>query len=467
MTSGPVVEVSEAVRRRGVRVVDTVTEALRRIERLDGDLNAVVALRAEEALAEADEMDRRGPGSGRLAGVPVLVKDLEDVAGLPTRKGSLLLADAPPADRDGLAPARLRAAGAIIVGKTALSEFACEGYTANLLTGVTRNPWATAFSPGGSSGGSAAALAAGMVPVATATDGAGSIRIPAAFCGLVGIKPTHNLVARRPISDWIDLSTDGPFATTVADLRLLLDVLAGAEAGDPDVAPGQGIRGGQAHPDLPTRLFVAERTSDLGPLPAPVASAFASAWQAFADVAAAPVEHLPPLFGGERTGHVWYAIASAEHIAALGRDFVRNGLDRMHPGTRDFMSGGLEVGVDEYLAARRRRFDFVRVVDDLLGNDRLLVTPTVAAAGFLAEGRLRPEDPIGAMPGNVYSTLLQSLTGHPAVTLPAGSCGDVPFGLQVTAPRYADGWLLDLAARWEAAYPWRRTASGYDPFAVT
>src|SRR5262245_26837587 len=109
MTSGPVVEVSEAVRRGGVRVVDAVAEALRRIERLDGDLNAVVALRAEQALAEADEMDRRGPGSGRLAGVPVLVKDLEDVAGLPTRKGSLLLADAPSADRDGLAPARLRA----------------------------------------------------------------------------------------------------------------------------------------------------------------------------------------------------------------------------------------------------------------------------------------------------------------------------------------------------------------------
>src|SRR5262245_27818023 len=155
MTSGPVVEVAEAVRAGRVRVVDTVTEALRRIERLDGVLNAVVAVRADDALAEAEEMDRRGPGSGRLAGVPVLVKDLEDVAGMATRKGSVLLADAPPAHRDGLAPARLRAEGAVIVGKTALSEFACEGYTANLLTGVTRNPWATAFSPGGSSGGSA------------------------------------------------------------------------------------------------------------------------------------------------------------------------------------------------------------------------------------------------------------------------------------------------------------------------
>jgi len=468
VTAGPVGEVAEAVRSGRVRVVDTVVEALRRIERLDGELNAVVALRADEALAEAEEMDSRGPIAGRLAGVPVLVKDLEDVAGMPTCKGSLLLADAPPAVRDGLAPERLRAEGAIVVGKTALPEFACEGYTANLLTGVTHNPWALAYAPGGSSGGSAAALAAGMVPVATATDGAGSIRIPAAFCGLVGIKPTHNLVARRPVPDWIDLSTDGPIATTVTDLRLLLDVLAGAEPGDPDAAPGRGIRGAIAHPELPARLLVAERTADLGPLPAPVASAFVSAWQALADLVAAPVEHLVPgsLFGGARPGRVWYTIASVEHVAALGREFVVTGLDRMHPGAREFMAGGLEIGIDDYLAARRRRFDYVREVDDLLGVDRLLVTPTVAAAGFLADGRLRPDDPIGRMPGKVYSTELQSLTGHPALTLPAGSCGELPFGLQITGPRYADGWLLDLAARWEAAYPWRRTAPGYEPFAV-
>ena len=188
MTSlpGPVVATAQAVARRGVSAVAAVTEALRRIEAGDGGpgdsaLNAVCLECPEQAMAAAEATDRAlaaGERLGPLAGVPVLVKDLEDVTGLPTRKGSLLLADAQPAKVDGLVPGRLRAAGAIHVGKTTLPEFATEGYTASLLTGVTRNPWDRSLSPGGSSGGSAAALSAGFVPVATATDGGGSIRIP-------------------------------------------------------------------------------------------------------------------------------------------------------------------------------------------------------------------------------------------------------------------------------------------------
>jgi Asp-tRNA(Asn)/Glu-tRNA(Gln) amidotransferase A subunit family amidase len=445
--------------------VDAVEEALRRIERLDPALNAVVDVRADEALAEARAMDRSTP-SGRLCGVPALVKDLEDVAGMPTRKGSVLLADAAPAQRDGLATERIRAEGAIVVGKTALPEFACEGFTANLLTGVTRNPWALDYSPGGSSGGSAAALAAGMVPIATATDGAGSIREPAAFCGLVGIKPTHNLVGRRPVPDWIDFTTDGPFATTVADLRLLLDVLAGHEPGDPDVAPGQGIRHGSAHPVLPTRLFLGTGFGDGIPLPASVAAAFDQATAAFAEICRGPIEQLEvgqPVQRDELVD-VWYTLAAAEQLSALGRDWVMAGLDRMHPSAQSFLEDALTIGIDDYLAARRRRFDLSRSVDDLLGADRLLVTPTVGVAGLLAEGGPHPDDPDGQTRDNVYVNFLQSVTGHPAITLPAGMCEALPFGLQVTGPRYGDGWLLDLAARWEAEHPWPRTAPGYEPF---
>ncbi|WP_167880263.1 amidase [Nocardioides guangzhouensis] len=445
--------------------MDAVEEALRRIERLDPALNAVVDLRAEQAIAEARAMDGSTP-LGRLCGVPVLVKDLEDVAGMPTRKGSVLLADAAPAQRDGLAPARLRAEGAIVVGKTALPEFACEGFTANLLTGVTRNPWALDYSPGGSSGGSAAAVAAGMVPIATATDGAGSIREPAAFCGLVGIKPTHNMVARRPLPDWIDLSTDGPLATTVADLRLLLDILAGHEPGDPDVAPGQGIRGGGTHPALPTRLLVGTGFSDGIPLPALVAAAFEQASAEFAELCRCPVERLgvgQPVERDELVD-VWFTLASAEHVSALGRDWVTEGLDRMHPSAHSFLADALTIGIDEYLAARRRRFDLSRAVDDLLGADRLLATPTVGVAGLLAEGGPHPDDPDGKIRDNVYVNFLQSVTGHPAITLPAGMCGAVPFGLQITGPRYCDGWLLDLAAHWEREHPWPQAAAGYEPF---
>ena len=189
-------ELTGMVRTRTVSARELVERALTRVERHNGALNAVVALRAEEALAEADAVDAaiaRGERLGPLAGVPLLAKEVHDVRGMPTTQASLVFADAAPATRDCLHIARLRHAGTIVVGKTNIPEFCFEGFTANLLYGVTRNPWAPDLSPGGSSGGSAAAMAAGMVPVATAGDGGGSIRIPAAFCGLAGIKPTHAL----------------------------------------------------------------------------------------------------------------------------------------------------------------------------------------------------------------------------------------------------------------------------------
>ncbi len=472
---GPVVGIASGVAQGRVSAVGAVTEALRRIGAGDGGppasaLNAVCLVCPDEALAAAEATDlaiaareRLGP----LAGVPVLVKDLEDVAGLPTRKGSLLFADAAPATVDGLVPGRLRAAGAIVVGKTTLPEFATEGFTASLLTGVTRNPWDRALSPGGSSGGSAAALSAGFVPVATATDGGGSIRIPSAFCGLVGLKPTRGVVPRRPAPDWIDLSTDGPLATTVGDLRLLLSVIGGGGApGDAEAWPGRGIPPYDG-PLAPARILVAERTADVGPLPDDVAAAFGSATDAFAALwPDARVVRLEPTGLGLDPGDDWLTLCTADHVSALGRDVVEAGLDRMTPAARAFLRYGLRVGLNDYLAARRRRFSLVAALDGLLGDDAVLLTPTVAAASFTAEGRLHAGDAPGPLPSSAYSTELQNLTGHPAISLPAGHCGPLPFGLQVTAPRYADGWLLDLATAWERAYPWPRNAPGFDAFEV-
>ena len=335
-----------------------VTEALDRISRLDPAINAVVALRAEGAYREAETVDAaiaRGEPVGPLAGVPVLVKDLEDVAGMATTQGSRLFADAPPATSDGLIPARLRAAGAIIVGKTNLPEFATEGFTDNLLFGATGNPWSLAHSPGGSSGGSAAAVAAGMVPIATATDGGGSIRIPAAFCGLVGLKPTHGVIGRYPPHDWIDFSTFGPFATSVADLRLLLAVEAGPVAGDPTARP----RGWAMEPTPPpARLYAAHRTSDLGPLPPGILRSFEEAAAALGEVLALPVTWLEPtsFFADGDPDLDWFTVTASEHVAALGRDWVIANLGRMHPATQAFMEVGLATGIDAYLAARRRRF---------------------------------------------------------------------------------------------------------------
>lgn len=466
----PVTAIAQTVASGRARAVDMVEEALRRIERDDGAINAVIGLRADEAIEEAAALDRAiGSGTpvGALAGVPVLIKDMEDVAGMRTTFGSMLFADSPPAARDGAIPAALRAAGAIIVGKTNLPEFATEGYTDNLLFGATHNPWAPGWSPGGSSGGSAAAMAAGMVPFATATDGGGSIRIPAAFCGLVGIKPTQGSIPRYPPHDWLDLSTPGPFATTVSDLRLLLAVETGIGiAGDPSAFPAAMDVG---MPARPTRLLAAHRTSDLGPLPSSVVSMFDPAVTAMSEVLGLDVTWLEPgqFFEEGDPDLDWFILATAEHVAALGRDRVSDGLDRMHPAARSFLGAGLAVGIDDYLAARRRRFHHVRRLDDLLGHSGLLLTPTVASDGWSADGRLTPDGAPTQLPPEVYSTAVQNVTGHPAISLPAGLSGiGVPFGLQVTGPRFADAMLLDVAEKWERTHPWPLVASGYRPFVV-
>ena len=465
---GVIAGVREAIASRQVSAEEVVRLALERIEKLNPPINAVVAMRAEEALAEARALDRaKATVTDRtpLTGVPALVKDLEDVAGMRTTQGSLLFADAPPAKGGGLVPSRLGAAGGIVVGKTNLPEFACEGFTSNLLFGTTRNPWALDWSPGGSSGGSAAVVAAGIVPIATATDGGGSIRIPAAFCGLVGIKPTNGVIGRWPAPDWIDFSTDGPFATTVADLRLLLSIESGPVAGDPTAPP----RLHQTAGERPSKVFASPRLSGSGELPDAVAVAFEAALESAGKVFGIPIERLEPEALWPDGGPVdeWLVLASVEHVHRLGRKFVEAGLDRMHPSARSFMEFGLGVSIDVYMAARRRRFDFVRQFDELLGAGAVILSPTVAATGFLADGRLTLEEEPGMLPSGVYNTEVANMTGLPAISLPAGICPNgVPFGLQVMAPRYRDGLLLDLAQAWENGRPWPLVAPGYESFHV-
>jgi len=457
---------ADAVRTRRVSSQQLIERALERISRLDGLLNAVVALRADLAVGEAQKLDAQvaaGTDLGPLAGIPVLVKDLEDVAGMRTTRGSTLFADSPFAARDGLTPSRLRAAGAIIVGKTNLPEFATEGYSANLIFGATRNPWGLEWSPGGSSGGSGAALAAGLAPIATATDGGGSVRIPAALCGLVGIKPTNGLIARQPIPDWIDYSTDGPLATTVADLRLLLDIQSGPAPGDPTALPYPFPE----EPTRPGRLYATPRFAPWGVLPDVVQSAFDEAVATFSEITGLPVEMLDPgtMFATGNPDLDWFDVTTAEHVCSLGRDMVERNLDRMHPGARWFFSEGLQVTLDKYLDARRRRFGYVRELDELLGEDGVVLSPTIAAQGWLAEGRLSTTDQVRELPGDVYNTSLQNMTGHPALSLPAGRLPNgLPFGLQVTGPRFRDHLLLALADSWEEARPWPHVAEGYEPF---
>ena len=470
LAPGPLSRITRAVRDGQLLATTVVKASIERLEDADPLLNVTAERDFDEALRQSERIDRGDAAPGPLLGAPTLIKDLEDWRGHPTRKGSLALRDAPLATNNAVVPARLINAGAVVVGKSTLPEFAIEGYTANLLTGVTRNPWNPELSPGGSSGGSAAALAAGLVLVATATDGGGSIRIPASLCGLVGLKPTNGMIGRWPAPDWIDYSTDGPFATSSDDVRLLFDVMVGPIAGDPS-APPLAMRDHLKPFDASSlSLFAAERTSPLGPLPPEVSRAFHAAVHAVSDLLAQPVNWRATegFFSESDPDLDWFTVSTAEHVAALGRRWVIEHMDQFHIATQEFLSTGLAVSIEEYLSARRRRFLATRTLDELLNDNGLLLTPSVASTGWLADGRLDSTSEVHGLPASVMSTAMQNVTGHPALTIPFGHfTNGLPFGLQITAPHYHDRRLLDLAAVIEAAFPWARSAPGYETLSMT
>jgi Asp-tRNA(Asn)/Glu-tRNA(Gln) amidotransferase A subunit family amidase len=459
-------DLAASVRERRVSAEEFVRKSLERIERLNPPLNAVISVR-EQSVDEARELDERigaGDDSGPLAGIPLLVKDMENVEGVPTTYGSVVFADAPAAVADGLIPRRLRAAGAIVVGKTNQPEFAFAGFTDNLLCGATRNPWNVEASPGGSSGGSAAAMAAGMAPIATATDGGGSIRIPAACCGLVGLKPTNGVIGREPIPDWIDLSTYGPLAHTVADARLLLEVEAGPVPGDPSALPYPfPMPGG-----MPTRVIAAPRLVDYGPLPEVVDGLFEAALEAIERNLGLPVWRISTeqIFRAGNPSEDWLVSCALEHVHRFGWEFCEANLERFSPVFRGVVEFARRTPLDEYMAIRRRRFEYVRELDFLLGDDAVLITPTNCFSWIRADGIDPATGKVGDGPES-FNTDPQNMTGHPAISVPAGVSADgLPFGLQITAPRFRDDMALTVAEAWERTNPWPLIAPGYEPFAV-
>jgi Asp-tRNA(Asn)/Glu-tRNA(Gln) amidotransferase A subunit family amidase len=459
-------ELAGAIRERRASAEELMGMSLERIVRLNPPLNAVISVR-EEAVEEARALDARvagGQDPGPLAGVPLLVKDMEDVEGAPSTYGSVVFADAPAAVADGLIPRRLKAAGAIVVGKTNQPEFAFAGFTDNLLYGATRNPWNLEASPGGSSGGSAAAMAAGMAPIATATDGGGSIRIPAAWSGLVGLKPTNGVIGREPIPEWIDLSTFGPLGQSVADVRLLLELEAGPVPGDPSALPEPPSLRGR----MPSRAFAAPRLVDFGPLPPPVQALFDAALEAFERNIGIPVEPIEPssIFRAGNVSEDWLVTCAVEHVHRFGWEFCEANLEHFSPVFRGVVEFARKTPLDAYLAARRRRFAYVRELDQLLGEDAVLLTPTNCVTWIRADGTHPETGKIGDTP-DAFNTDPQNVTGHPAISVPAGVSDDgVPFGLEITAPRFHDGVALAVAEAWERTNPWPLTAPGYEAFVV-
>ena len=444
-------ELATAVREGRVHPTELVEEALRRIDKLDTDIRAVVALGAEQALEEA----KRSPREGPLAGIPFLVKDLARCIGLPTSYGSPLSAGGPPETVDDTTVARLRAAGAIPIGKANTPSYGWTAATFNPVFGATRNPWNLERTPGGSSGGSAAALAAGLVPIATSSDGGGSVRIPASLCGLVGLKPTIGAVGRDGAPRWIDFSGWGATGHTVDDVIAEASVYLGPTVGDVRSLPAGAI---DMRLTRPARVLLC-RT--LRPAVEPVIEGATRGVASLLEGLGFPVEEIENPAPGAVLD--WGVISVAELSQSLAH--VRDQWGELDTGLQEMLMFGDLLSVNDYVGARRRCYETCASYDRLLGDDTVLITPTANAESWPPEGPL-PATVCGVTdPGICVNTTEFNVTGHPVVNVPIGhDSAGVPFGLQIVAPRWRDGMCLALAKVIEEAAPWAPVAKGYEPF---
>ena len=455
----PATRVRQLIAGKEVSIVELVELFYQRIEALDPSLNAYLTLSSDEALATARQLQdavQRGQPLGPLHGVPVSIKDLELTKGLRTTMGSAVFQDRIP-DIDSVVVERVRQAGAVILGKTNTPEFGQSGTTENKLGGPCRNPWNTERTPGGSSGGAAAALAAGLCTLATGSDGGGSIRIPASFSGVFGIKPSQGRVPRyggygRPAAN--HFSQSGPLSRTVADTALLLQVLAGPDPRDPvtmrDAPPdfsenlGGGVSGwriawsadlGYAGVD-PEVVRVTEQAAkqfqELGATVEETDLALNDPFPAFLDVfSAAAYTSYGHLLDDHRDDFTDYGRRALEHGASLTGADLSRALLRV-----DELRRQMEYFFDQY---------------------DLLLTPTMAVTAFPIEQRPTVIGGKQVEPfwGYLPFTFPINMTGQTASSVPCGYSADgMPIGLHIVGPGGAEARVLQASAAFEEAHPW-------------
>ena len=442
-------ELRGVVARRELSCREVLEAHIERIDAVDPALNAIVTKTYELARARADDLDRNPNHHGVLAGLPIAHKDLLPTKGIRTTYGSPLYAEHVP-EVDALIVERMRAAGALVVGKTNAPEFGAGSQTFNRVFGATRNPYDTTKTCGGSSGGAAVALAARMIPIADGSDTGGSLRNPAAFCNVIGFRPSPGRVPSFPGDPWSDLSTAGPMARTVDDVALLFSVLAGPDPRVPNCLPEPGSAFRSVEPVDLSKLRIAV-TEDFGGLPVAgaIRETIRNLGDALASAGATVIEAAPDLADARRIFHILRASGFRRRFGPLSeaekaelKDTIRWNLD-----------AGLELTVADYDWVYPARAALVARVGEFFGDVDLLVGPTTQVPPFDVT-----TDWVRDVEGKRMSTYIEwmescswiTVTCCPALSLPAGFRNGLPVGAQLIAPLLEDAFLLRAAKAVEA-----------------
>ena len=458
MTDDPLwmsaIELRDAIAAKQLSAMEVCEAALARLEALEPQLNAFATLTPEVARNAAEQADlaiREGLHAPPLAGVPTSVKDLVAMADVPYMFGSRTMADNVAAV-DAPSVERLRRAGAVILGKTTTPEFGCKGSGVSPLTGVTRNPWDTTKTPGGSSAGAAASVAAGVTPIAAGTDGGGSVRIPASFCGLFGIKAQYGRVPIYPAPATASVSHVGPLTRTVRDAAVMLGVMSGFDERDPFAVAAPVPDYLAACDAAPTGLKIAWSPTlgyaDPDPEIVDICAAAVGQFEALG----CTVEQVDDVF--DDPYDIWFA----EFLGIAGtflRDAVANTPDLLDPALLELIEDMPSRPLVEYMAPALARHGFRDRVRLFFEDWDLLATPTLPVLPFDAEQNTPPQPEGKSMLAWVPYNFPFNLTGQPAASIPAGfSASGLPVGLQLVARINSETDIFRAAAAFEAAQPW-------------
>jgi aspartyl-tRNA(Asn)/glutamyl-tRNA(Gln) amidotransferase subunit A len=429
---------------------------LGRIKALDKNVNAFCLIDEETTLAQARKSEARWTkceGRSALDGVPVAIKDLLWTKGWPTLRGSRTVDRTQAWDQDAPSVARLKEAGAVLLGKTTTPEYGWKGVTDGPLTGVTRNPWNLEMTPGGSSGGSSAALAARLAPLALGTDGGGSIRIPASFSGVFGLKPTYGRVPAYPLSPFGTLPHVGPMSRDVLGSAMLLDVIAGADARDPHALPPPTDSFAREQSLKGKRVAFSPAMGFAKHIDSEVAAFAAAAAKRFEALGAIVEEVDPPLFeGGDPKADfktLWWSGAGY-----LFGDSPEEKKALFDPGFRRMVEEGAAISLKRFQQATMARLSFASAMRQFMARYDILLTPAVAVPAFEVDKVSPwPDDGFAWLNWTPFS-LPFNLTQQPAASVPCGfTKAGLPVGLQIAGRMYDDAGVLAAARAYEQADP--------------